>query len=249
MAPGRASAPRIRWAGRARTSRAPWARRSRASPRRSARRSRASAAATSSGRSRPCARACRCAADEAAKHHGRRLRRARPRRAGRPRTKRPQRGGRRNATHARPRPPPSTARGTPAPSSTTCASRSACSNVLADPNIAYILMMAGLLGLYIEFTHPGVVLPGVAGAISPAARPDRAARAAGQLRRPRAHRCSAWRCSWPRPSCRPSACSAWAALVAFVLGSLFLFDAEAPGCGRPQPRRRRRRRVRARRCS
>ena len=26
-------------------------------------------------------------------------------------------------------------------------------------------MMAGLLGLYVEFTHPGVVFPGVAGAI------------------------------------------------------------------------------------
>jgi membrane-bound serine protease (ClpP class) len=38
-------------------------------------------------------------------------------------------------------------------------------NVLADPNIAYILMAAGMLGLYIEFTHPGVVFPGVAGAI------------------------------------------------------------------------------------
>ena len=39
-------------------------------------------------------------------------------------------------------------------------------NVLADPNIAYLLMMAGILGLYIEFTHPGVVFPGIAGAIS-----------------------------------------------------------------------------------
>jgi membrane-bound serine protease (ClpP class) len=38
-------------------------------------------------------------------------------------------------------------------------------NVIADPNIAYLLMMAGLLGLYIEFTHPGVTFPGVAGAI------------------------------------------------------------------------------------
>src|SRR5262249_7427496 len=38
-------------------------------------------------------------------------------------------------------------------------------NVLADPNIAYLLMMAGILGLYIEFTHPGVVFPGIAGAI------------------------------------------------------------------------------------
>src|SRR4029079_8062163 len=38
-------------------------------------------------------------------------------------------------------------------------------NAIADPNIAYILMMAGLLGLYMEFAHPGVIFPGVAGAI------------------------------------------------------------------------------------
>jgi len=38
-------------------------------------------------------------------------------------------------------------------------------NTLADPNIAYLLMLAGMLGLYVEFTHPGVVFPGVAGAI------------------------------------------------------------------------------------
>src|SRR5262245_47954634 len=38
-------------------------------------------------------------------------------------------------------------------------------DVIADPNIAYLLMMAGMLGLYIEFTHPGVVFPGIAGAI------------------------------------------------------------------------------------
>jgi len=38
-------------------------------------------------------------------------------------------------------------------------------NALADPNIAYLLMMAGLLGLYMEFSHPGVFFPGVAGAI------------------------------------------------------------------------------------
>jgi membrane-bound serine protease (ClpP class) len=38
-------------------------------------------------------------------------------------------------------------------------------NVIADPNIAYMLLMAGMLGLWVEFTHPGVVLPGTAGAI------------------------------------------------------------------------------------
>ena len=38
-------------------------------------------------------------------------------------------------------------------------------NVLADPNIVYLLLMAGLIGLYFEFAHPGVFFPGVAGAI------------------------------------------------------------------------------------
>lgn len=38
-------------------------------------------------------------------------------------------------------------------------------NRLADPNIMYLLMVAGMLGLYFEFAHPGVFLPGVAGAI------------------------------------------------------------------------------------
>jgi membrane-bound serine protease (ClpP class) len=38
-------------------------------------------------------------------------------------------------------------------------------DLIANPNVAYLLMMAGLLGLYVEFTSPGVVFPGVAGAI------------------------------------------------------------------------------------
>ncbi len=38
-------------------------------------------------------------------------------------------------------------------------------NRLADPNLMYLLMLAGLLGLYFEFAHPGVYLPGVVGAI------------------------------------------------------------------------------------
>ncbi len=36
---------------------------------------------------------------------------------------------------------------------------------IADPNIAFILMMIGLAGLYFELAHPGVVLPGVVGAL------------------------------------------------------------------------------------
>ena len=37
---------------------------------------------------------------------------------------------------------------------------------LSDPNIAYILMMIGLAGLYFELSHPGVILPGVVGSIA-----------------------------------------------------------------------------------
>jgi len=39
-------------------------------------------------------------------------------------------------------------------------------HTLSNPNIAYILMMIGMVGLYIELSHPGVILPGVIGAIS-----------------------------------------------------------------------------------
>lgn len=38
--------------------------------------------------------------------------------------------------------------------------------VIADPSIAYLLMLAGIFGLYFEFSNPGFVLPGVVGAIS-----------------------------------------------------------------------------------
>ncbi len=37
---------------------------------------------------------------------------------------------------------------------------------LSNPNIAYILMMLGLAGLYFELSHPGSIFPGVIGAIS-----------------------------------------------------------------------------------
>jgi len=36
---------------------------------------------------------------------------------------------------------------------------------IADPNIAYILMMIGVVGLYFELAHPGAIFPGTAGAI------------------------------------------------------------------------------------
>jgi membrane-bound serine protease (ClpP class) len=39
-------------------------------------------------------------------------------------------------------------------------------SALSDPNIAYLLFLIGLAGLYFEFAHPGVILPGVIGGIS-----------------------------------------------------------------------------------
>lgn len=37
---------------------------------------------------------------------------------------------------------------------------------ILDPNIAFILLILGVLGLYVEFTNPGLILPGVAGGIA-----------------------------------------------------------------------------------
>jgi len=37
---------------------------------------------------------------------------------------------------------------------------------ISNPNLAYILLMLGLLGLYFEFSNPGAILPGVLGGIS-----------------------------------------------------------------------------------
>jgi len=37
---------------------------------------------------------------------------------------------------------------------------------LIDPQIAYMLLLAGVACLFVEFTHPGVMIPGVIGAFS-----------------------------------------------------------------------------------
>ncbi len=39
-------------------------------------------------------------------------------------------------------------------------------SVITDPNVAYILMLLGIYGLFFELWNPGYVLPGVVGAIS-----------------------------------------------------------------------------------
>lgn len=38
--------------------------------------------------------------------------------------------------------------------------------IIADPSVAYLLLMVGLAGLYFELSHPGTVFPGVVGGIS-----------------------------------------------------------------------------------
>lgn len=43
--------------------------------------------------------------------------------------------------------------------------RSRLLGVVANPNIAYILLLIGLYGIVVEFTHPGAVAPGTIGAI------------------------------------------------------------------------------------
>ncbi len=39
-------------------------------------------------------------------------------------------------------------------------------HTISNPNVAYILLMLGLMGLYFELATPGAILPGVVGAIS-----------------------------------------------------------------------------------
>jgi membrane-bound serine protease (ClpP class) len=39
-------------------------------------------------------------------------------------------------------------------------------NAVSNPNVAYVLMMLGFLGLFFELSNPGVILPGVIGGIS-----------------------------------------------------------------------------------
>jgi membrane-bound serine protease (ClpP class) len=38
-------------------------------------------------------------------------------------------------------------------------------SAIAHPNIAYLLMMIGIVGLYFELSHPGAILPGVLGGV------------------------------------------------------------------------------------
>jgi len=39
-------------------------------------------------------------------------------------------------------------------------------DIIASPNVAYVLMMLGLVGLFFELSNPGLILPGVVGSVS-----------------------------------------------------------------------------------
>ncbi len=39
-------------------------------------------------------------------------------------------------------------------------------NAISDPNVAYMLLMLGMLGVFFEISQPGVILPGAVGAIA-----------------------------------------------------------------------------------
>mgnify|MGYP000232906869 CR=1 FL=1 len=39
-------------------------------------------------------------------------------------------------------------------------------SVIAHPNIAYLLLLLGILGIYFELSHPGAIVPGVVGGVS-----------------------------------------------------------------------------------
>ncbi|WP_287369203.1 nodulation protein NfeD [Thauera sp.] len=104
--------------------------------------------------------------------------------------------------------------------------------VLANPQVALILMMIGIYGLFFEFTSPGVGVPGIAGAISLLV-----ALYAFQL----------LPVNWAgvlllavgaglmlAEAFLPSfGALGIGGIIAFVVGGLFLMDAEVPGFGIP----------------
>jgi len=38
--------------------------------------------------------------------------------------------------------------------------------VISDPTVSFVLFIVGVLGLYLEFTHPGMIVPGIVGGVS-----------------------------------------------------------------------------------
>lgn len=104
--------------------------------------------------------------------------------------------------------------------------------VLASPTIAYILLMIGIFGLVLEGLHPGVVLPGTVGAIAlilalfgltalPVSWAGFALIILGAV-------------LMVSEAFAPSfGALGLGGIIAFVIGSIMLFDANAPGYGLP----------------
>ena len=97
-------------------------------------------------------------------------------------------------------------------------------NILADPNIAYLLMMAGMLGLYLEFSNPGLLLPGLAGGICLILALDGLSGFTHQLYRPGLNRSRYGAAHSGDVSAQFRHLRRVSGIAAFVLGSLFLFD-------------------------
>lgn len=101
-------------------------------------------------------------------------------------------------------------------------------NILADPSIAYLLLMAGLLGLYLELSNPGTLVPGLVGglclAISAASFQILPIDTTGVVLLLLGLALLVAELFLPS-----FGIVGGTGVVAFVLGSLFLFDASEPG--------------------
>ena len=69
-------------------------------------------------------------------------------------------------------------------------------NILIDPNLLFLLFLAGIGGIAYEVFHPGVILPGTLGGDRPDPRALRLLGRPDQPRRASRSSCSASR-SWP----------------------------------------------------
>ena len=109
-----------------------------------------------------------------------------------------------------------------------CRSGSASSTRSIDPNIIVLLMSLGDARDHVELYNPGLVLPGTIGAHVADPRALRAAGAADQLGRDRAHAARVRLLRRPRLRRAAHGALTVSGIIAFVLGALMLFDPAGP---------------------
>jgi membrane-bound serine protease (ClpP class) len=85
--------------------------------------------------------------------------------------------------------------------------------IIADPNVALILLTIGIYGLFFEFANPGFVLPGVAGTIC----------------------LLGLGCLVAEAFLPTFGVLGFGGIVSFTIGALMLIDTEVPGYGIPWP--------------